>query len=326
MIYGEDSRNSLCAYKDKIVVTKNKKIYIYDKYGKEENCFDVEINNAIYDSSSKYLAVAEKDGKNFYVIYKKGIMWQGKMDVNIEKIEVNKNGYVAIKAYDSNYKSIIILYNSEGKEQFRKYISNTVVDIGISEDNNYLAYAELNTNGVLIQSNIKVISIEKAIKDSENSLIYSYNADINKLILNIEYQANNKLVCMYDNSIDLIENNENKELINFKGKNVTLISIEFEDVVAIVEENSNNNIVQSKVTIINTTNRKEKTYTEKQMVKEIYVAKDVIALNFGKELHVVARNGWLVKKYISKREINDVIISSKVVGIVERNRILAFGI
>lgn len=326
MIFGEGKRDSVYTYTNRMVITKNKKIYLYDKYGKEEASYDVEINNAIYDSKDKYLVVAEKNGKKVYVLHQKNIVWQSEIDGEIENVEINKNGYVVIKAHNSNYKSIIILYNSEGKEQFKKYLSNVVIDIGISEDNNYLAYAELNTSGVLAQSIIKILSIDKALKNNEDSIEYSYQADINKLILNIEYQNNNKLICMYDNSIDIIEKNNSRQLVNFENKNITFISIDFDDVVAVVEENTNNNEIESKVKIINTSNGKENIYVHNQVVKSIFSADNVLAVNYGKELHVIARNGWLVKKYISSREIDNVTISSKMVGIIEKNKILIFDI
>lgn len=256
----------------------------------------------------------------------KDIVWQAELKESIEKIEVNNEGYVAVKGYDNNYNSIIILYNSEGKELFKQYLSNTVVDISISNDSKYLAYAELNTLGILVQSNIKIISIEKALHDTNNSTVYSYETEIDKLILDIKYQKNDKLVCMYDNSIDVIENNKSREIINLKNKNITYMSIDLEDSAVIVEENSNNNLVKSNVIVINTSNSKEHKYVLNQIVKEIYVTDNAIALNCGKELHVIGKNGWLIKKYISKKEIDNIIISKRLVGIIEKNRLLIFDI
>lgn len=308
------------------MITKNKKIFLYDKYGNQENSFDIEISSAIYNSSDKYLIVAEKEGNKFYVIHNKNIVWQEEIDGKIQKIEINNDGYVVIKAYDTNYKSIIILYNAEGKELFKQYLSNTVVDISITEDSKYLAYAELNTSGILVQSDIKIISIEKVLKKEESSIVFEHKTDIDKLILNIKYQTDNKLVCMYDNSIDIIENNKNRELVNLENKNITYMSIELKDSVLIVEENANGDVVESEATIINTSNNKKYKYSYNQCIKKVYVANNVIALNYGTELHVIAKNGWLIKKYISKKEIDDIVISKGIVGIIEKSRLLTFDI
>ena len=58
-----------------------------------------------------------------------------------------------------------------------------------------------------------------------------------------------------------------------------------------------------------------------QIAKEIYTYENILALNFGTELHIINTNGWLMKKYISDQEINQVVISNKIVGIIYRDKI-----
>ena len=64
-----------------------------------------------------------------------------------------------------------------------------------------------------------------------------------------------------------------------------------------------------------------KNYTTEEIAKEIYTYENVIALNFGTDLHIINTNGWLMKKYISKQEINKIVMSNKVVGVIYRDRI-----
>ena len=68
-------------------------------------------------------------------------------------------------------------------------------------------------------------------------------------------------------------------------------------------------------------NSKTKKYEIEEVAKEIYTSEKVIALNLGTELHIINKNGWLMKKYISQQEINNVVISDKIVGIIYRNKI-----
>jgi RNA polymerase primary sigma factor len=58
-----------------------------------------------------------------------------------------------------------------------------------------------------------------------------------------------------------------------------------------------------------------------EVAKEICTSEKVVALNLGTELHIINTNGWLMKKYISEQEINDVIISDKIVGVIYRDKI-----
>ena len=53
------------------------------------------------------------------------------------------------------------MYDNKGDELFKTFLKSTrVVSTSISEDNKYLAIAEIDTSGTIIQSNIKIISIE----------------------------------------------------------------------------------------------------------------------------------------------------------------------
>lgn len=46
-----------------------------------------------------------------------------------------------------------------------------------------------------------------------------------------------------------------------------------------------------------------------------------IALNLGSRIDFINTNGWLVKKYISEKEIQDIVIAEKVAGIVYKDKI-----
>ena len=57
------------------------------------------------------------------------------------------------------------------------------------------------------------------------------------------------------------------------------------------------------------------------MTKSIKTSDNKIAINFGTELHIIDKNGILFKKYISETEINDIVITDALVGIVYKDRI-----
>ena len=46
-----------------------------------------------------------------------------------------------------------------------------------------------------------------------------------------------------------------------------------------------------------------------------------MAINFGTELHIIDKNGILLKKYISETEINDIVMTDSLVGVIYRDRI-----
>lgn len=317
---------------------KSTKIYAYDKYittlsdnilriynnsGKEEKNLNVEITNPIFESKNKYLAIAEEKGQKLYFISGQEIAWNTQVEGNISKITVNKNGYISIIITDTSYKAVIVLYNPEGKELFKTYLSSTrAIDTTISNDNKYLAIAEVDASGTTIQSNIKVISVDKAQTDADNSIVNIYKSETNKLITNIQYQDRNLLVCMYNDSIDVIKDEETKTIESLTDKKITFASIELTNHISTIEEQSSGLFsAETVVQMKNVSNEKENFYTASEVAKEIYANENVVCLNFGAEAHFVNSSGWLAKKYISKQEITNIVMAENIAGIIYRDKI-----
>lgn len=321
--FNSENNSNVYAFDKYIVVLENKLLKIYNSLGNEKESITTNISNPIFASSENYLVIAEKNGESLYLLQDKKVLWSTTIEGEITQVYINENGYVGIVISDMSYKNIVSVYNPSGKNLFKTYVAtNKIVDISISRNNQYLAMAEIDISGVLIQSSIKIIDIEKAKTDPNNSVATTYLADVGKLINNIEYQSKEKLLCLYSDSINIIEKNSDKKLLELENSKITFSSIESKNNIITIEEKqlsdySSNSIIN----IINATTNKIKTYDAEEIAKEIYTHKNIIALNFGTELHVINSNGWLMKKYISDQEINKVVISNKVVGIVYRDRI-----
>lgn len=321
--FNSDSNAEVCAYNNYIGILSENTFNIYNSSGKEEASLEVPINNVLFNSCNSFLGIAENGGQKVYLISGKSIAWENEIEGNISKIVVNKNGYMAVAITNTSYKTVISLFNPSGKELFKIYLSSTRVEsFTISNDNKYLALAEIDTSSSVIQSNVKVVSIENAQTDTDNSIIYIYNADSNKLLTNIKYQDKNKLVCMYDDSICIIENEENTELINFSDRDVDFYTIMLNNNVALIEEKSSGLFTaDSEITFISTTNGKETMYTIEDVAKEIYSCENILGLNLGSELHFINTGGWLVKRYIANQEISSVVMSDSIAGVIYRNKI-----
>ena len=311
------------AFNKYIGILDKSKFSIYNNIGKEEKSLEVEISNPIFDSASRFLVIAEKKGKKLYLITDKDITWEANIEGNISQVHVNKNGYVAVVITDTSYKTVVIMYDSEGKEMFKTYLSSTrTADITISNDNKYLAIAEVDTSGTMIQSNIKIISIEKASSDPTNSLENTYQGDGDKLITNIKYQDKNKLICMYTDSIHMIENGQDKTLINNDNKKAIFQSIELTNhAIEIDEKLSGLFTADSVIHIVNTENNGIKQYVVDTVTKEIYTYGNMIALNLGTEIEFINTDGWLAKRYIAKQEITNVVLCDNIAGIIYRDKI-----
>ena len=174
----------------------------------------------------------------------------------------------------------------------------------------------------MIQSAIKVISIEKASSDPTNSLENTYQSENDKLIVNVKYQDKNKLVCMYTDSIHVIENGQDSTLVDNQNKKVIFQSIELSNnMISIEEKSSGLFTADSLVNIINTDNKNAKEYIANSVAKEIYTYGDIIALNLGTEIEFINTSGWLVKRYVANQEITKIAVSDSMAGIIYRDKI-----
>lgn len=319
----ENQNSNIYAFNKYIGILDKTKFTIYSSTGSEEKTLEIQVSNPIFSSANRFLAIAESKGRKFYVITDKEISWEAEVEGNIAQVHVNKNGYVAVVIVDTSYKAVIKMYNPQGKEMFNTYLSSTrAVDVSISNDNKYLAIAEVDTSGSIIQSDVKVISIDKASTDPTNSLENTYKSESNKLITNIKYQDKNKLVCMYTDSIHEIEEGQDVTLVDNSNKKVIFQSINLSNNICSIEEKSSGLFTaDSLVNIINVGSKEEKQYTADSIAKEMYTYGNIIALNLGTEIEFINTDGWLVKRYVANQEITNIVVSDSIAGIIYRDKI-----
>ena len=291
----------------------------YNSSGNLESEIDLEISNPVYSVNNRYLAISEQNGSKLYLISGDKILWTNELDGNINKINVNENGYVSVIITGTTYKSVITVFDNEGKQLFNAYLDTTqVVDTSISKDNQYLAFAGVNTTGTKIKSTINVASIEQA------KIIQTFSAEDNKLILNIEYQNNNNIICMYDSEISVINNNSSQVImsLNESGKNINFANINLDNYIyRAIEENAGLFDTNTVLEMKNVTNDNTSVYTIEGAAKAMYSYNNVVAVNLGQEIEFVNTSGWLIKRYLSSQEVQNVVIGNGIAGIVYQDRV-----
>ena len=320
----EDNNSNIYAFNKNIGILNKNNFSIYDNTGKKEKELTIEISKPIFNNNNRYTVIAEEKGQKLYLIADKDILWEREIEGNISQITVNKNGYVAVTIVDTVYKTVVELFDSQGTSLFKTIISSTrVVSTSISDDNKYLAIAQVDTSGTMIQSNIKVMSIDDAKNNTDNTIKKEYKGENNDLITNIKYQEKNKLLCMYTDKITEIKTDETVETIQeFKDKKISFASIELSNASITIEEKSSGLFTaDSVVNIINSDNKSTSLYTAELVTKEIYTTGNIIALNLGAEVEFINTSGWLVKRYTAEQEITSIVISNSIAGIVYRDKV-----
>lgn len=308
---------------DKYVAILNKNIlYTYNSSGDIIKENDVNITSPLFSSNNKFLAIGEIGGNNLYLISGTNVAWQTTVDGNISKINVNKNGYVSVIVSGTSYKSVIILIDSKGKELFKTYLSsNIAISTDISNDNKYLSIAEIDYSGSIIKSMVKNISIEKAKNDPTNSVIYNYELPKNTLLTNIKYQDKNKLICMCNDGIYCFDISDFSNSKILEINNFEFIDINLRNNLVYTTSNTIGFSSTAYTNIFNINNHSLNTYKFNGSIKSIYTYNEKIAINTGSEIHIIGLNGWLIKKYESYTEINNIILGDNIAGIIFKDKI-----
>lgn len=319
----EDESSYVYAYDKYITVLKRNILYTYNASGNVTSETDLKISKPLFASNNRFLAVAEQNGDAIYLISGSNIIWQSTIDGNISKIKVNNNGYVSVIVSGTSYKSIVITFDSKGKEMFKTYLSSTIaVDTDISNDNKYLSVAEVDYSGSIIKSMIKTISIEKAKSDPTNSVIFTFNGEENSLITKISYQNKNILSCMYNDSIHFLNiSDENDSKVVTFDNQCNFADIHLKNNILYTSSKSSgfsNNIT---VNISTVPSGNISTYQLKGSIKSVVTYNEKIAINVGSEIHFIGLNGWLIKKYTSSNEINSIILGDSIAGVVYKDKI-----
>lgn len=312
-INGAEEQN-IYAFKENIYILKDNILKIYNKNGSEEETVEIPISNPIFQSNGDYLCIAEKNGKKLYVLNNKNILWQKDLENNISDIEINSNGYLAVSLTGTIYKTIIQIFDNKGKDLFTTFISSTyVVDMELSEDNKYLAIAEVNFSGIILQSNVKIISIDKAKSGDKDYVEHKYFNKNGDLITNLKYQIKNELSCIFDNHIELIKKDSNSTISNFENEDVLFVDVN-NKIIKIIKK-------QDKIylQILNSSGT-FKNY-EVREPKSMYTSNETIALNLGSEVLFYNNSGWLIKKYYASQEINNIVLCDGLAGIVYNQKI-----
>ena len=318
-----DENTQIYAYDKYVCVFRKKTLEFYNKVGTKVEEIELDINKAIFTSAGRYMAICEENGRKFYLISGREKIFENEVEGNILQIHVSRNGYVSVVMSNTSYKSIIDVYNRSGKEIFKtNLVTARVADVSMSQDGKFLAIAEVDLSGIIITSSIQIVSMELAQTNPKEAILYKYEAPTDKLIMNIEYQEQNRLVCMYNDSIEVLKDNESNQLLKIENKKLAFMTVEMSNRIALLEEVATGEYTaDTKVRIINPETLKEKEYVSKDVAKAIETSENKIAINFGSELHIISKNGIVLKKYISETEINNIVMAEGIIGVVYKDKI-----
>lgn len=318
----EESKNtSVYAYGNYIAIIEDNTLSIYNKSTKKLETIDVSITTPKFASNGNYLLVADEGKSSMYLIYNDSLQWEKEVEGKIAQVTVNKNGAVGVIITGTTYKSVVIMYDIDGNENFKTYLSTTTaIDLAISEDNQYLSFIEINTSGTTIVSKVKTISVEKAKSSPNEAIINTYETDSNVLLLRIKYYRE-KLVAYADDAIHIYSNGNDEKIFTISS-DTSFVDINLNGYICIIRENSDKNSSNEyELDMLNVESKKTNAYFVNDTVKAINCYGNIVAVNMGNEVDFINTNGWLVKKFTSFRNIKEIIVGDGVAAIVHKDSV-----
>ena len=318
-----DDNPSVFAYDKYITVLSKNTLTEYTSDGNSAAKLDVSISVPLVETNGKYMVMSEKGGQKIYLISGTSILWQNNIEGSITRVNVNRNGYVSVIIQSTIYKSVIIFYDLSGKELVRSYLStNYAICTAISTNNKYLAIGEIDYSGTIIKSYVKIISVDLAQTDAENSTIYTYEAENGEIITDINYQDRENAICMFDSYVQKVGLDSNERLYEITDEDV-FVDINLKDGYTVINKQSSGLFqYEYEMKIKDTDSKAESLYIlNNDLPKSMSVSDNKMALNLGNEVQIVDTNGWLLKRYTSSKQIDKIVLGNSIAGIVYKNKI-----
>lgn len=318
-----DSNPYIYAYDKFITVLSKNSLTMYTEDAVEFMKLDVSITKPYAESNNKYLALAEQGGNKIYLITSEGIQWEKDVEGEIYRVSVNENGYVSVILKNSTYKSIVIVFDTQGNELFKSFLAKSyAICSEISENNKILAIGQIDYTGTIVKSIVKIISIETAQINSQGSIAYTYESESGKILTNINFNDKNEAICMFDSYVQKITTSTDQRIYDI-NKDDMFADINLKNnIVVLSRENSGLFSYKYQVNFKNNSGKSDNLYIlENDVPKKMKVSRDLICIYFAGEVRIVNSNGWLVKKYKTNTEIQDIVIGSSLIGIVYNNKI-----
>lgn len=318
-----DDNPSVFAYDKYITVLSKNTLTEYTSDGNSGAKLDVSISVPLVETNGKYMVMAEKGGQKIYLISGTSILWQNNIEGSITRVNVNRNGYVSVIIQSTIYKSVIIFYDLNGKELFRSYLStNYAICTAVSTNNKYLAIGEIDYSGTIIKSYVKVISVDLAQTDAENSTVYTYEAENGEIVTDINYQDKENAICMFDSYVQKVGLDSNERLYEITDEDV-FVDINLKDGYTVINKQSSGLFqYEYEMKIKDTNSKSESLYIlNNDLPKSMSTSDNKMALNLGNEVQIVDTNGWLLKKYTSTKQIDKIVLGDSIAGVVYKNKI-----
>lgn len=306
-----------------LLVLTNSELELYGNNSNVEYQENMITTGLHYHACEEYMVAATKDDNSLYLLKGSELVWKNDFKWTILNVSVNKNGYVTVIYSQSGRKSCIKIFKPTGEELFTTYLGSTyALDVEMSNDNKKLYIAEIDTEGIKIKSNIKIIEITE-LETTLEPKVETILIGTDELITDIEFSSQNELLILKDTGIVKIDSEKNTEEIGTFDVKSTLFSS--------IKDMKHPIAIEKVSTGIFTNETNLKIYREDEVLEvkieqtpqSIDTMNDRIALNLGDEVLFLNTNGKVLKRYELENQLSAVKLYNQgsLAALVFRDRI-----
>ncbi len=256
---------------------------------------EMNISNPIIATDGERFVISEAGGKKVMAFYNRTLLWEKECQGTVNKVFINKSGYVGVIFSQTGYKSGFLFFDPEGNEICTKLFAKTsLIDLDISDKGNLVAMIEADATTATLSSAISFMS-------NQGEIVYS-SIESDTLLAGIRFLDASNVIAVGDNKLIKIDKNYDKTVLDdFKDKTVSGINLENSDRIIEVYRTANSIFAdKSTIDILNINNKKTGTGEVSGVVKAVESSGKTIAIVLADRIDFLDISG----KYLNSLNIS----------------------
>lgn len=320
----QTSIEKVLPFGNQVLVYGKGTISIYNNYGKKIDTImlDDAIDSDI-SAAGAYIQVLNKDKNVVYVYKNKYEVARIKLDGKIYSGTINSDGTSVIEYSSNGDKVMLGIYDNSGNIKYNIRPSNNIIGKYILSDNSkYLAYTDVDINGISIYTNVNLIDLSN-IKESESSADKIYTFD-NSLAYDMYWDGRN-VITRFENSY-IVYNTVAKKINNVKISESQVVNIsDYANKFAYTELDIDGNYL---LNIKNMESNKVKIVSLNDVPKYFQYDNGIVYVCYSKKIEAYNNFGMNIKNYTSDIVITEPIIfnNGRSLAMAVSNKLIMFTI
>lgn len=212
---------------------------------------EMAISNPIIATDGEKFVISESGGKKIMAFSNRALLWEKECQGTVNKVYINKAGYVGVIFSKTGYKSGFLFLNPQGQEICTKLFAHTtLIDLDISPKGDLVAMIEADATTATLSSAISFMS-------NQGEIVYS-TIESDTLLAGIRFLDNSNVIAVGDNKLIKINKGYEKTILDdFKDKTVSGINLENPDKIIKIYRTADSIFAdKSTIDILNVNNKK----------------------------------------------------------------------